>query len=298
MDKPVKPIRLGFELDCLEVPLHLIHPGRVMPATLKVSVKYKQVKSSLAEIGLVEPLVVIHHPGEQGAFQILDGHLRHIALGELGVDRALCLVSTDDEGYTYNKRVSRLSVVQEHKMIVRAAERGASVPRLAAALNVSEKSITDSFRMLEGICDEVVRLLADKPAGRTMFGVLRKMSHFRQIDVARTMVGLGNYSVKFAQAMLQHTPPDQLAADTKVVVPRSGGTETVQRLQRELAAMQADTKLIEDSYGDLALQLAIIKSHIKSLLDNAHVVRWLARFNNDYLQQLQLVAELKRLPSE
>ena len=171
-------------------------------------------------------------------------------------------------------------------------------PRLAAALNVSEKSITDSFRMLEGICDEVVRLLAAKPAGRTMFGVLRKMSHFRQIDVARTMVGLGNYSVKFAQAMLQHTPADQLAADTKVVVPRSGGTETVQRLQRELAAMQADTKLIEDSYGDLALQLAIIKSHIKSLLDNAHVVRWLARFNNDYLQQLQLVAELKRLPSE
>lgn len=298
MEKPTKPIRLGFELDCLEVPMDQIHPSRVMPPTLKISVKYKQVKSSLSEIGLVEPLVVIRHPADQGAFQILDGHLRHMALGELGVDRAMCLISTDDEGYTYNKRVSRLSVVQEHKMIVRAAERGASVQRLAAALNVSERSITDSFRMLEGICDEVVRLLADKPAGRTMFGVLRKMGHFRQIDVARTMVGLENYSVKFAQAMLQHTPPDQLAPDTKVKVQRSGATETVQRLQRELAAMQADTKLIEETYGDLTLQLAIIKAHIKSLLENAHVVRWLARFHNDYLQQLQLVAEIKRLPSE
>ena len=50
--------------------------------------------------------------------------------------------------------------------------------------------------------------------------------------------------------------------------------------------------------GDLTLKLAIIKAHIKSLLDNVHVVRWLARFHNDYLQQLQLVAEIKRLPSE
>jgi hypothetical protein len=298
MDKHPKSIRLGFELDCVEVPLELLHASRVVPPTIKVSVKYKQVKSSLAEIGLVEPLVVIHHPAHQGAYQVLDGHIRLLALAELGVARALCLISTDDEGYTYNKRVSRLSVVQEHKMIVRAAERGASVQRLAAALDISEKSIQERFRMLDGICDEAVRLLADKPAGRTIFGVLRKMGAFRQIDVARTMVGLENYSVKLAEAMLQHTPPDQLAPDTKAKVQRSGATETVQRLQRELAAMQADTKLIEETYGDLTLQLAIIKAHIKSLLDNVHVVRWLARFHNDYLQQLQLVAEIKRLPSE
>lgn len=297
MNKPVKPIRLGFELDCLEVPLALLHPSRVVPPTIKLSLKYKQVKSSLTEIGLVEPLVVIHHPEHPGAFQILDGHLRHLGLGELGIGKAFCLISTDDEGYTYNKRVNRLSAVQEHKMIVRAAERGASVKRLAAALNVSERSITESARMLDGICDEAARLLADKPASRSVFNVLRKMGHFRQIEVARTMVGLENYSVRFAMAMLQHTPPDQLAPDSKVKVQRSGANETVQRLQRELAAMQADTQLIEGTYADAALQLAIIKAHIKSLLENVRVVRWLAKFHNDYLQQLQLVAEIKRLPS-
>lgn len=298
MNKPIKPVRLGFELDCLEIPLELLHPSRVVPPTLKMSGKYQQVKSSLSEIGLVEPIVVMPHPTLPGAFQMLDGHLRHLAMVEMGTPSALCLVSTDDEGYTYNKRVSRLSAVQEHKMIVRAAERGASVQRLAAALNVSERSIHQSFRMLEGICDEVARLLADKPASRSTFGVLRKMGHFRQIEVARTMVGLDNYSVKFAQALLQSTAADQLAPAGKAKVQRSNTAETVQRLQRELAAMAADTKLMEDSYSDLTLQLAIIKAHVKALLENAPVVRWLAKFHADYLQQLQLLADLQRVPAE
>lgn len=298
MDKQTRPIKLGFELDCVEVSLELLHPTRVLPATIKNSVKYGQVKASLEAIGLVEPLVVFPHPAHQGAFQILDGHIRVAAFVDLGVTEALCLVSTDDEAYTYNKRVNRLSVVQEHRMIVRAYERGASVQRLAAALDVSEAAIRSRFRMLDGICDEAIRLLADKPAGRTMFAILKKMSPFRQIDVARTMIGLENYSVKLADAMLQATSPDQLAADARPKVQRAGATETVQRLQRELAAVQADTKLLEDSYGDANLQLAIIKAHVKSLLDNARVVRWLARSHHDYLTQLQLVAEIKQLPSE
>lgn len=298
MDKQPKPIKLGFELDCIEVPLELLHPGRVLPATIKNSVKYSQVKASLEAIGLVEPLVVFPHPAHQGAFQILDGHIRVAAFTELGVKEALCLISKDDEAYTYNKRVNRLSVVQEHRMILRAYERGASVQRLAAALDISESAIRSRFRMLDGICDEAIRLLADKPAGRTIFSVLRKMNAFRQIDAARSMISLDNYSVKLADAMLQATPPDELAADARPKLQRAGATETVQRLQRELAAVQADTKLLEESYADTNLQLAIIKAHVKSLLDNARVVRWLAQFQHDYLRQLQLVAEIKRLPSD
>jgi len=30
------------------------------------------------------------------------------------------LISTDDEAFTYNKRISRLSAVQEHRMIAKA----------------------------------------------------------------------------------------------------------------------------------------------------------------------------------
>ena len=103
---------------------------------------------------------------------------------------------------------------------------------------------------------------------------------------------------KLADAMLQTTPPDQLAVDTRARVQRPGATESVQRLQRELAAVQADTKILEESYADSNLQLAIIKAHIKALLENAKVVRWLAKFHHDYLQQLQFVAEINKLPAD
>jgi hypothetical protein len=33
---------------------------------------------------------------------------------------ALCLICTDDEVYTYNKRTNRLAIIQEHRMIITA----------------------------------------------------------------------------------------------------------------------------------------------------------------------------------
>jgi hypothetical protein len=44
-----------------------------------------------------------------------------------------CLLAQDDEVFTYNKRVNRLAVVQEHFMIVRANERGVPEEKLARA---------------------------------------------------------------------------------------------------------------------------------------------------------------------
>jgi hypothetical protein len=35
----------------------------------------------------------------------------------------LCLIATDDEGYTYNNRINRLAIIQEHRMILKAIER-------------------------------------------------------------------------------------------------------------------------------------------------------------------------------
>jgi hypothetical protein len=56
-----------------------------------------------------------------------------VALKQLGFDKVPCLVATDDESYTYNNRINRLSSIQEHLMIRRAVERGVtprSSPRL------------------------------------------------------------------------------------------------------------------------------------------------------------------------
>lgn len=294
-----KSIRLGFERDCVDVLLDKIHFTVPLPTGIKESVTYRQIRSSVQAIGLVEPIVVALNREQDGTFIVLDGRMRVEALRDLGTQRALCLISTDDEGYTYNKRVNRLSVVQAHRMIVRAAERGVSVQQLAEALNVSPGSIRERFRLLDGICSEAVALLADKPATYGMLHILKQMKPFRQIDVAQTMVNLGNYSVKLATAMLQNTPADQLTEEAATKSQSGTPTEALRRLERELAAMQADTRLLEDGYGPASLQLEIIKTHVgATLLENVAVVRWLAKNQPEYLQQLQRIADIKELSAQ
>nr|WP_269764876.1 plasmid partitioning protein RepB C-terminal domain-containing protein [Burkholderia ubonensis] len=198
-------------------------------------------------------------------------------------------------GLTYNKRVNRLAAIQEYNMIVRVYESGVTVERLAAALGLSAGTIRDRFRMLDGICDEAIKLLSDKRVPRRVFSILRQMKPFRQIDAAHAMINLDNYSGKFALALLETTPEDQLADTVEKRQEKSGTIEAIQRLERELAVLQADTKLLEENYGPDSLKLVVIKTYVASLLDNARVVRWLAQFRSDYLQQLQLIAEVKTL---
>lgn len=299
MTRSFKAIHLGFERDCLDIPLGALHHSKVLPAEVKTSVKYRQIRSSIQALGLVEPIVVIPKEDLPGCFSVLDGHLRVEALSDLGASQARCMISTDDESFTYNRRVNRLSVVQEHRMILKAAEDGTSIAKLAEALGLSEDSIRARFRLLDGVCNEAVALLADKPATRGMFGVLRQMKPFRQIDVARAMINLNNYSLKLALAMLHGTSPDQLIEKAELKgQPNAGASEALRRLERELAAVQADTKLLEESYGPANLRLVIIKTHIKSLLDNTNVVKWLAKFRGEYLQQLQLIADIKHLAAD
>ena len=296
--KATRSVRLGFERDCQNIDLDLLHCAVELPENIKNTVKYRQIRASVEAIGLVEPIVIAHSPATPGSFLVLDGRLRLEILREMRVPKAMCLVSTDDEGYTYNKRVNRLSVVQEHRMIVRAAGRGASVAQLAEVLNVSADSIRQQFRLLDGVCNEAVALLADKPTTYGTFRVPKRMKPFRQIDVAQAMVNLGKYSTKLATAMLQATPPEQLTEQAAARATKTAPVEALQRLERELAAVQADTRLLEEGYGPANLQLEIIKTYIgKTLLENASVVRWLAKNRAEYLEQLQIIADIKTLPA-
>ncbi len=59
--------------------------------------RYRAIRASIQELGIVEPLVVCAKKGAPGTYSLLDGHLRLIALQELGEMDAECIVSGDDE---------------------------------------------------------------------------------------------------------------------------------------------------------------------------------------------------------
>lgn len=289
--------RLAFEKNCVEVDLSLLKAAVGLPAGVKASVKYRQILRSIETIGIVEPIIVTLDRDQPGRFLVLDGQMRLEALRDLGVAKALCLISTDDEGYTYNKRVNGLSVIQAHKMILKAAEGGVSVAQLAEALDLSASTIRAKFRLLDGICPEATVLLAEKPVPSGIFKVLRQMKPLRQIDVAQTMVNLNTYSTRLAKALLRNSSPDQLTPEVAQRSADATPNEALKRLEQELAALQADTETLQEGFGPASLQLEIIKTHVgTALLNNAAVVRWLAKRRPDHLQQLQRLSEIKQLP--
>src|ERR1700748_3768412 len=111
MNKPVDQNALpavaqAFGSDCVVVPIASILPVKAIERTAKASHKYRQIAASIREIGLVEPPVVVQDTRDPTFFLLLDGHLRIEVLRDLGQSEVECLVSTDDEAFTYNKRVN------------------------------------------------------------------------------------------------------------------------------------------------------------------------------------------------
>ncbi len=285
----------AFLDECVRVEVANILPLKISRPAVKESLKYQQILASIQDVGLVEPPAVTPVPGRGGHYFLLDGHLRIEALKDLGELEVDCLVATDDDTYSYNKRTNRISAVQSNKMIVRAMERGVSAERLGKALGLSPQTIKQKFRLLNGICAEAISLLGDTDCPANVFNLLRQMKPLRQIEAAELMIGNKNLSVLLAKALLAATPSDQLAVPRKNQ-PDQISAESIARLERELAALQMQIKTVEEDYGPDVLHLTVIKGYLTKLLANAAVVRWLARHQPEFLKEFQSIAELTELP--
>ena len=286
----------AFLPDCVRVQIANLLPLKTLRPAVKESTKYQQILASVQDVGLVEPPAVTPIPNRAGHYFLLDGHLRIEVLKDLGETEVDCLVALDDDTYSYNKRINRLSAVQDHKMIVRALERGVSAERLGKALGLSPLTIKHRFRLLNGICEEAVGLLADTACPAKVFDLLRQMKSLRQIEAAELMVGNKNFSVMFATALLSATTANQLAFESKTPPAQQVSSESIARIERELAALQMQIKVVEDSYGPDVLHLTIIKGYLSKLLANASVVRWLAKHEPEYLKEFQSVTEMTDFP--
>jgi hypothetical protein len=173
-------VRLGFERQSVTVRVDQIVPLKTLRDGVRESRKYAQIVSSIKAIGLVEAPAVVPNPKNPEQYFLLDGHLRIEVLKQIGIETVECLVANDDETYTYNKRVNRLPPIQEHRMIVRAIERGVTEAVIADALGLEVGSIRARFRLLDGICEETADMLKDTNCSMRVFDMLRRMSPMRQ----------------------------------------------------------------------------------------------------------------------
>lgn len=284
-------IALGFVPEPITVNLEQILPSRKVPAGLATSRKFRQVMSSIEEVGLIEPLSVAALDAGSGHHLLLDGHVRLVALKALGHDTAACLVAKDDEAYTYNNRINRLSTVQEHFMIRRAIERGVSQERLAKALGVDVSQIAKKVNLLEGICPEAVELFKDRQFSVELGRVLRKMKPTRQVECAELMLSANNLTVAYAEALLVATPVQALVADKRARKMAGVTPDQMARMEREMANLQGQYRLVEQSYGQDVLNLVLAKGYLTKLMENALVAKFLKAQHPDMHEQFVLIAE-------
>lgn len=282
---------LGFIPDPLTLPLDRILPSRKTPEGLHTSRKFKQIVASMEAVGLIEPLSVGKADKVTGQHILLDGHMRLLALRQLGYADAPCLIATDDESYTYNNRINRISSIQEHHMLRRAVERGVTPDRLAKALNVDVSHIHKKVNLLDGICPEAVEMLKDLHFAANLGSVLRKMKPTRQVECIELMLTANNMTVAYAEALLAATPPPLLVGETKPRKLRGVTADQMAKMEREMGNLQGQLKLVEKSYGQDVLLLVLARGYLAKLIDNKAVFRFLSQRQPDVLAEFENIVQ-------
>lgn len=285
-------IRLAFEATSLRIALADIEPLREVNAAVRNSKKFAQIAASIREVGIIEPPVVVRLPGADDRYRLLDGHLRLDILKDRGDVDVVCIVATDDEAITYNKRISRIAIVQEHKMILKAIEKGVSEERLARALNVNIASIRNRRRLLDGICDEVAKLLEERMVPIMTFQELRKLRPMRQIEVAETMIAMNRFSWPYAQSLVAATPQGQLVDEQRKAI-RGLTDEQIDHMEREAGNIDREFRMVEQSYGTDHLDLVLAMGYVCRLIENVRIVHHLAKCHPELLAEFQRIVLLR-----
>jgi hypothetical protein len=291
-------VQLACETTVRIICLTDILPIRRLAQNIKNTVKFQQITASIRHVGIIEPLVVYPQPGQEGKYMILDGNVRFAILSELGVESVKCLIALDDEAYTYNHKVNRLTAIQEHFMIMKAVKSGVSESQIASVLNVDVSQIRKKRDLLVGICAEAIELLKGRPATSAVFGHLRKVHPMRQIEMAELMVAVHNFSDNYARCLVAATPADQTvdkdsSREGEVLSP----IDTA-RMEKEMESLSKDFKQIEESHGKNVLNLVVVIGYWKSILDNGKLVGHLAASYPEVLSELQKLVNSRFLETD
>jgi ParB-like chromosome segregation protein Spo0J len=288
-------LTLAFLPDPLSIALDLILPSRKASAGILVTRKFLQIQSSIKAVGIIEPLTVGPADKKTGHRILIDGHLRLLALRTLEQSEAPCLESTDDESYTYNTRINRLSSIQEHLMLRRAVERGVTAKRLADALDLDISSITRKLTLLDGICAEAATILKDQQFSANLGSVLRKMKPTRQVECVELMVSANNVTMAYANALFAATPASQLMDASKAKKVAGVSAAQMANMEREMGNLQDQYKLAEQNFSQDVFQLFLARTFLSKLLANVEVDRYLQQHHADILTEFKSIVEAESL---
>lgn len=278
------------------IPLEAIRPSRPDAELSLACRKYAPIRTSLREIGLIEPLLVSPIVGSSPPqYLLIDGHLRLAALKTLKQRETLCLLTNNPENFTGDFTVCPLSPIQEHHMILHAVTRGVAEERIASMLHVDVQKIREKRSLLDGICAEVVRALAEKDISEPALRMLRKVTSTRQIYIAGMMNSLGNYTINFVRMLITTTPSEQRVLSKAEKLKATIDPGDLAALEREVETLHRQITQHGSTYGDSFTKLTQIRGYLNRLLDNPRVLRYLFAHFPDQLRGFHKVLEFTAL---
>ncbi|HEX7476115.1 MAG TPA: plasmid partitioning protein RepB C-terminal domain-containing protein [Dehalococcoidales bacterium] len=286
-----RQVHRAFEPKGVTIAINRLLLTKKLPLDVQKSKKYRETEVSIREIGIIEPLVVFHKKDAAGYYLLLDGHMRVQILENQGHTEVFCLLSTDDEAFTYNKMVNRISPIQEHYMIMKALDRGVSEETLARNLGLDIGRIKDKRNLLNGICDQVVDMFKTSNIPATTFKIIKKMKPMRQIHTAELMVGANNYTSTYAKAMLSLTPPDQLQTPHNLKKEESLSPEQIASMETELMHLESEYKMAEQILGTDVLTMVVYRGYLSHILENREVSEYLTQHHSEIFKELQRIAK-------
>lgn len=287
-------VQHAFDRRTITLPLTSILPTRLLLKETPKSQKFQSILSSIRELGIVEPLAVYPEDPQNPNnthYILLDGHMRLQALRLLGATEVVCLVSSDDESFTYNRQINRISAIQEHRMILAAIGKGVPAERIAQVLNVNVGRIKERQHLLDGIAPEVVELLKDRMVGKAVFATLRKMKPMRQIETAEMMIAANRFTGMYADMVLATTRQEQLVSQKKTRGTSDVKPEDIARMEREMEKLHQDYLTAEEEVGEIMLTLVVAKGYITRLLRNNAISDYLHRYHSELVEGMANVMD-------
>ena len=281
--------KIAFEMRKQTVEVAKLLPTKVVKEPHNIR-RYEAIVESLPELGLIEPLMV--YPQKSGDhWLVLDGHLRLLALKQLGWKMVEIIVASEDDRYTYNARVNRLPPIQAHKMIVKAVKNGVKPERIAKALSMPLETVNTLMNLLDGINADAVELLKDKHITAAAIRLLRKVTGLRQIEIAEVMVSANNFTKPYAEALVLATPKDQMVLPHEPKKKAGMTGEELARMEREMEALEKDFKSIEANYTENMMSLTLSRGYIKRLIENSRVAKHLREHHGELLPEFETIAK-------
>ncbi len=281
--------KIAFKPETVRIPLADLNPTRLAEGVEKSVKRYATILASIQEVGVIEPLAVYPHKSKRGKYLIMDGNLRFHALRQIGSRDALCIIADQDECFTYNARISRMSPIQEHRMIAKAVRDGVSVDRIATALNLSAKYVEDSLNLLSGLHPDAIELLESKHVSHAAIYAFRRVMPTRQVEMAELMVAANDFSASYAKALVTATHEELLVEKKQQRKIPTISEEEEAFLRHEMQHLEEDFKNVEESYGDNILKLTTARAYLKSLLSNTRVSKWLNQRHGDIVVEFQAI---------